>query len=213
MCSELSSLSRVEVTILNWKRLSSLNLLKICWNVLKESVRVVGLMVWGSWGVEGCSNTVSSMLKWRDRFPLLVLMQCHLVVLQRRRKCVCVPFLLLPLSFSQASFMSLPSLFILCWLCVSLLASLCSRFFCFLLVTSVYVYPSRCLCFVTLSSVCACRHQWHSQTGCPPWHHKVTWNARWEEKCQGAIHFNLLDSSCDILKDALERETLNACFI
>ena len=46
-----------------------------------------------------------------------------------------------------------------------------------------------CLCLplsLSLSpSVCACRHQWQSQTGRPLRLHKVTWNTRWEKKCQG----------------------------
>lgn len=46
-----------------------------------------------------------------------------------------------PLSLSFADFASVS------------FQSFCSRFFCFLLVTSVYVYLSRCLCFVTLQSV------------------------------------------------------------
>lgn len=117
--------------------------------------------------------------------PLPFLTQRHLLSLESYWKCLCsilrcpslilLPCLSTPppptLSFLFADSASFS------------LNPLCSAVFCFLC--------HFCSCLSAAVSCChsslvrACRHQRRYQTGCPLWLHKVTWNMRWEKKCQG----------------------------
>lgn len=112
--------------------------------------------------------------------PLLVLTQCHLVSPESHWKCLCVPFLHLPPSFSHPGFCCLSVSLTLCFFPVSCLLFFLSFFFYksfadsasvslhpFVLdsfapsVSLLFMFISHVVSvFVTLPSVCA--WQWHS---------------------------------------------------
>lgn len=117
--------------------------------------------------------------------------------------------LILPFWQLSASFLSLVSLslfffLILCWLCFHLLAPFCSRLFCFLRVTSVYVYLSRCLCLCH-SSLSLCLAVALSRQVVRRGFTRLRETRDEKRSVRVTIHFNLLDMSCDILKDVMMR--------
>lgn len=125
-----------------------------------------------------------------DSSAQLFLPQCHLLSLESYWKCLHVPSSCVPPSFFCPVFWRLslslsPNTFFSLFAdstSISL-SPLCSAVFCFL--------RHFCSCLSAAVSCChssfvrACRHQRRYQTGCPLRLHKVTWNARWEKKCQG----------------------------
>lgn len=127
------------------------------------------------------THSVASFLSWEPlELPLSLFLSPPSASLTRL-SCLFVSqtiSLLFPPSLISLSLSVFPS--------PSLLPSLASPFF----FQTLLLPPCHfCLCLplpLSLSpSVCACRHQWQPQTGRPSWPHKVTWNTRWEKKCQG----------------------------